>query len=1109
MKRLPINTLMLAVLGLITLAVLLFNLPDQGVLAGYGGILIIYALLTAFALNFGVVVVEGELSPAHGVGMLVLLSLPHTVFSSSLWAIALGGAIGEVALALRTHQRQSSAHVILVVARITVSYYVAALVYNGALPLQTLHPEALLPVIIYGLVYSTVYFLLFLVEAFVEGKVITRPDLLEIGIVLVLPIPFSALGAVVFNTLSIIPFAIYLASFALILIRPHGITRSQHRLRRQVEELSSIAEMSKAIRANLELDDLLKVVYEQVNLLLEVDTFTVALYEGSKLQFPLTMRAGAADNTSLPSDENAAIQRVLRSQAPLLISQPATVSVYSLIGVPLLSGGHLLGAMLAASTHPRRRFDADELRLLSIVAATTGVALENAQLYRQQKERVGQLAMLNRILALLTDTLSPETVLDTVISSASMVAEATAVAVYLFWDDAKSTLALVRSAGLSSEFQAELPDPVIAALAKTQPIDYQKVITVTDVERDMQATYLRDVMKREHKAAWIELPLSFQGVGLGVLALYYDEPREFSPETIELLRAFANQGAQAITNARLYAITDEALERRVGQLLALATIGHQLSATMELQTICDLVIDYAHESTGATAAALLLTNEAYEITNVSSYGYPPNAVTVDRKLVVGGLSGQAVRSRDVVMVGEVQTDLNYVAFLPETRSQLSAPILWNENVVGVITLESDKANAFTEEDSYFVTQLANQAISAIENARLFRTISEARDRMQVILNTVKEGLILIGATGEVVLANPRVRLMGLKPDDLIGKSLLELLDQPDLTLSDRLGFRTSGELQRLIKELRSPDGFPIHEAKAYTFEDDNVRYIERQEFPVYDENDQPLGVLLVFYDETEEARLNKTREEVSQMLIHDLRSPLTSVTTSLKLLTDLVPKDNQYRPVIETTVDAGRSAIRKLLGRVDSLLDVSKMEQGFMPIDAKPTELATLVDNVCVEVSPMAQDLDVTIRSDLNADLPPLEIDADKIERVLLNLVDNALKFSPADSTVIVRAHEPGAEGAAPGFVRIDVVDSGPGVPDEYKMMLFDRYVQIRGRKGARRGTGLGLTFCRLVAETHGGRIWIDDNPTGGSIFSFTLPVAIENELDLSDISSDDQVSAE
>ena len=192
---------------------------------------------------------------------------------------------------------------------------------------------------------------------------------------------------------------------------------------------------------------------------------------------------------------------------------------------------------------------------------------------------------------------------------------------------------------------------------------------------------------------------------------------------------------------------------------------------------------------------------------------------------------------------------------------------------------------------------------------------------------------------------------------------------------------------------------------------------------------------------------------------------------------------------MKSTTDGGRRAIQKLLSRVNSLLDVAKMENGFMALDAKPSELATLVDNICVELSPLAQELGVIIKPEISAELPLLEIDADKVERMLLNLVDNALKFSPSDTTVMVRAHEPGAEGAAPGFIRIDVIDSGPGVPDEYKLMLFDRYVQVRGRKGARRGTGLGLTFCRLVTETHGGQIWIDDNPMGGSIFSFTLPV--------------------
>ncbi len=715
----------------------------------------------------------------------------------------------------------------------------------------------------------------------------------------------------------------------------------------------------------------------------------------------------------------------------------------------------------------------------------------------QQTERVNQLATLNRILALLTDTLAQDTVIDTVISSASTLAEANAVAIFLFWDEAKSTLALARSAGLSDRFQADLPDPLLVAESKARavPIDPQPIV-VADRTHEPRAASLRSIMEREGKAAWIELPLIFQNMPIGVLSIYYDRPHEFSPETVELLRTFANQCAQAISNARLYSITDEALERRVGQLLALANIGHHLTATLEVQAICDLVASYSQQTTRAQAAAILLLNNEGKIEEFAQVGYGVGALSKNQRLVSGGVTGEAVRKKTTVVSNDVRKDPNYVAFLPNTRAQISTPILWNERIVGVITLESDQLNAFNEEDSYFVQQLANQAIIAIENARLFRKVSEARDRMQVILNTVKEGLILISVTGEIVLVNPRVEIMGLKPEQLIDQPFDDLLEASEIELADRLGFRTSGEVLRLVKELRAPGGLVPREPKTYTVgEDEDLHYVQRQVFPVYDEGKLPVGVLLVFYDVTEEMKLAKTREEVSQMLIHDLRSPLSAVTTSLKLLIDLTPKDSSFYPIVETTTDAGRRAISKLLNRVDSLLDVAKMENGFMSLDARPTELATLVDNVCIELSPLAQELNVTIKPEISPTLPLLEIDSDKVERLLLNLVDNALKFSSADSEVLVRAHEPGAEGAAPGFVRIDVVDSGPGVPDEYKLMLFDRFVQVTGRKGSRRGTGLGLTFCRLVAETHGGRIWIDDNPTGGSIFAFTVPVATENEL--------------
>jgi signal transduction histidine kinase len=116
--------------------------------------------------------------------------------------------------------------------------------------------------------------------------------------------------------------------------------------------------------------------------------------------------------------------------------------------------------------------------------------------------------------------------------------------------------------------------------------------------------------------------------------------------------------------------------------------------------------------------------------------------------------------------------------------------------------------------------------------------------------------------------------------------------------------------------------------------------------------------------------------------------------------------------------------------------------------------------------------------------LPPLYADQGKILRVVANLVDNALKYSPSGGQVTLSA-EPGQEK----MIVVRVRDNGPGVPEEFRQKIFERFSQIPGVRGRRRGTGLGLTFCKLAVEAHSGQIWVESNPTGGSDFIFTLPV--------------------
>jgi signal transduction histidine kinase len=259
---------------------------------------------------------------------------------------------------------------------------------------------------------------------------------------------------------------------------------------------------------------------------------------------------------------------------------------------------------------------------------------------------------------------------------------------------------------------------------------------------------------------------------------------------------------------------------------------------------------------------------------------------------------------------------------------------------------------------------------------------------------------------------------------------------------------------------------------------------------VRDETGRVIGLLMVFVDVTEERELAQAREDLGNMIVHDLRGPLTAVTTSLKLLGKIAPLDDPVGKAVKQTTESASRAVRKLLNLVDSLLDISKLESGAMALERATTALRPVCITVVDELAPLALELDVSLTVNAQDDLPLLSIDTEKVERVLLNLVDNAIKFTPSGGRVTVNAYPPGEMGADTGFVRVEVRDTGPGVPDPHKERLFDRFAQLDGQRGHRRGTGLGLAFCRLAIEAHGGQIWIEDNPTGGAVFTFTLPVA-------------------
>ena len=1125
MSRHLSNNLMLFVITALMILSLAISVQtiDVEVLSSRIPELVIYALVTAFALILSVPLSRSRLSVAHAVGIMALLSLPPNVAPAMTIALFLGGAIGGF---VRSRIEQQSRHyhgsgqyltIINTSSQVTIAFFVASFIYinifRAPLPISAdldMNPYyAPLTATIFA--YLIAYFVSFIIQvrAYTSVRRVLVENVSQLIIILLLPIPFSLLGASVAQMdESVLFFSITILGAVLVIFGLFALNQARQRLHRQLEEMRSISVATRAMRGNLELDALLRTAYVQVSQLLDITNFTVVLLNETdmRMTFPLVIRKGeqitVTGSHGLPGDYPL-IEHVMDTGLALLIESNVHERarelglndpgkpVNSWLSVPLITGDHPIGAFVVQS-YDQRQFDEDDLRMLNIVVASTSIAIENARLYRQKSVRAEQLATLNQVTSLLTGTLAPNEVLDMVVSSASTISEAEAVSVYLFDEINRDKLTIARSAGLSDAFVYKPPVPLLATKMVKQEVDeyiQPKSLLVKNLD-DPQVMPIRQRLLDERKRAFIEHPLIFGGQNLGVLVLYYEKPQTYHSEQIDLIQAFATQAAQAINNARRFESADKALEQRVEQLYVLAAMGRLLNASLETEKIYEVVLTYATDATKAPRGFIAVYRQTGHLYVPSQRGYPDDMFK-DADFLQQGLSGRVLSGGQAMRVSDSRLETGYLPLMPQTRSILITPIMKGREVLGIIMLESDTPGAFSEGDGHFVAQISNQAVVAADNTLLFQRVREARDNMKVILDAMHEGIILIDEQGIVAQTNPHISLIELSPEDIIDQNISALLGNETLHFAEHLGFSTPRALEKILDNLDqewenpAPHDYEIHDDSF------GVRYIQRQIIPVRDDERRVSGIMLVFYNKSEEHELAASREALSQMIVHDLRSPLTSVTTSLGLLQRLVPKDAEFGSLIEQTTTMSRRAIRQVLARVDSLLDISRMQSGKMNLEREPGHIRQIIDSVKSALDPLAEERDVRIVSQINDSLPLLDIDTDKIERMILNLVDNAIKYSPPQSNVIIRAIV-----AEPDFMRIEVVDSGPGIPDDYKTRLFDRYVQIEGRKTVRRGVGLGLTFCKLVTEAHGGDIWVADNPDGaGSVFKATLPISRMSEV--------------
>ncbi len=825
---------------------------------------------------------------------------------------------------------------------------------------------------------------------------------------------------------------------------------------------------------------------------------------------PLYINAGE----SLPS--------VLLSEAPRINLLDAQVFV------PLLGRHRLMGWIALGQRLSGEVFTTRDLSYLDSLSDQASLAIERAQVVSSMEKRMHEMNVLTRVAQGVNVTITLDDIFELIYAQTTQIIPA---------DDFSLILTDPIRSELTPVFVVEQNDRVPEK--ENKPLEENRTLEYEVLRQRLPAiaqNYNQEAQRRglltstSDLHAWLCVPLNTGAETIGLLSLASRDPNIlYTQDQLGLLQAIADQVAGAIVKARLLG---EA-ERRTRQLTTLNEVTRKLTSTLELEPLLETILNNAVEILNCEAGSLFMIDEQTDDLVISvAVGVVADSLVGQRIPAGSGVAGKAVRSRQAIMVNDVQKSPDWYSEPDQktgfiTRALLVIPLMVKEKVIGVIEVINRRDGLpFTADDQELLSAFAAQAGVAIQNARLYTNTDQALsarvEELQVMqridreLNTsldisramritlewamrqsgataglvmmVQEGSLQImasqGYSNELeTFAEGRVPLDQFQLDQVV-----ESGSPRQLTVPRDGGLLRGARIQTVIpirRETATTGLILLESAQADPYSEEMMSFLLRlsDHASIAIANAQ-------LYAAVQSANLAKS--EFVSFVAHELKNPMTSIKGYTELLAvGAVGPINEAQTNFLSTI---RANIDRMNTLISDLNDVSKIEVGRLRLDFKAIRLADVVEEINRSTRKQIEEKAQTFNIHLPEDLPLLWADRVRLTQVLVNLVSNANKYTDKGGDILLSAERTAnqwdSQGAAE-VVHIWVKDNGIGISEEDQKKIFQKFFRSEDPKTREApGTGLGLNITRSLVEMQGGKIWFESEYRVGTTFHITVPVA-------------------